>query len=98
MKILAIGAHQDDNEFRVGGMASKWTKAGHEVRFLSMCNGCGGHHIMTPEQTVERRARESQAVAEYLGIVYDVWDIPDCTLFADLETRERLVRYIRDFR
>ena len=52
---------------------------------------------MTPEQTVERRARESQAVAEYLGIVYDVWDIPDCTLFADLETRERLVRYIRDF-
>ena len=53
MKILAIGAHQDDNEFRVGGMASKWTKAGHEVRFLSMCNGCGGHHIMTPEQTVE---------------------------------------------
>ncbi len=97
MKILAIGAHQDDNEFRVGGMASKWIKAGHEVRFLSMCNGCGGHHVMTPEQTVARRAKESAAVAAYLGIRYDVWDIDDCTLIADLPTRERLVRYIREF-
>ena len=97
MKILAIGAHQDDNEFRVGGMASKWVKAGYEVRFLSMCNGCGGHHIMTPEQTSARRAKESAAVAEYLGIRYDVWDIDDCTLMADLPTRMRLIRYIREF-
>ena len=97
MKILAIGAHQDDNEFRVGGMASKWVKAEHEVRFLSLCNGCGGHHIMTPEETTVRRAKESAAVAEYLGIRYDVWDIDDCTLVADLETRNRLIRYIRDF-
>lgn len=97
MKILAIGAHQDDNEFRVGGMAHKWVKAGHEVRFLSMCNGCGGHHIMTPEETTARRAKESAAVAEYLGVQYDVWDIDDCTLMADLPTRERLIRYIREF-
>ena len=97
MKILAIGAHQDDNEFRVGGMAHKWVKAGHEVRFLSMCNGCGGHHIMTPEETTARRATESARVAEYLGIRYDVWDIDDCTLVADLPTRERLIRYIREF-
>ena len=97
MKILAIGAHQDDNEFRVGGMASKWVKAGYEVRFLSMCNGCGGHHIMTPEETSARRAKESAAVAEYLGIKYDIWDIDDCTLMADLPTRMRLIRYIREF-
>ena len=96
MKILAIGAHQDDNEFRVGGMAHKWVKAGHEVTFLSMCNGCGGHHIMTPEETTARRAKESAKVAEFLGIRYDVWDIDDCTLMADLPTRERLIRYIRE--
>ncbi len=97
MKILAIGAHQDDNEFRVGGMAHKWVKAGHEVRFLSMCNGCGGHHIMTPEETTACRAKESAEVAKFLGIQYDVWDIDDCTLMADLPTRERLIRYIREF-
>lgn len=97
MKILAIGAHQDDNEFRVGGMAHKWVQAGYEVRFLSMCNGCGGHHIMTAEETTARRAKESAAVAKFLGIKYDVWDIDDCTLMADLPTRERLIRYIREF-
>ena len=95
MKILAIGAHQDDNEFRVGAMAHKWIKAGHEVYFLSMCDGSGGHHIMTPKETSARRAKESQAVAEYLGVNYDVWDVEDCHLMADLETRMRLVRYIR---
>lgn len=97
MKILAIGAHQDDNEFRVGGMAHKWVQKGYEVRFLSMCNGCGGHHIMTPEETTARRAKESAAVAKLLGITYDVWDIDDCTLVADLATRNRLIRYIREF-
>lgn len=83
MKILMIGAHQDDNEFRCGGLAHRLTKMGHEVRFLSCCNGCGGHHIMTPEETVKRRAEESAAVAVLLGIQYDVWDINDCTLMAD---------------
>ena len=98
MKILSIGAHQDDNEFRVGGSAYKWVKAGHEVRFLSMCNGNGGHHIMTPDETTAKRAKESARVAEYLGIRYDVWsDVDDCTITPSLELRWRTIRYIRDF-
>ena len=98
MKILSIGAHQDDNEFRVGGMAYKWVKAGHEVRFLSMCNGSGGHHILSPEETSATRAKESAAVAKYLGIRYDIWsDIDDCTITNDLELRWRTIRYIREF-
>ena len=92
-----IGAHQDDNEFRCGGLAHKYVKMGYEVRFLSMCNGCGGHHILSPEETTATRAKESAAVAKLLGITYDVWDIDDCTLMADLETRNRLIRYIREF-
>lgn len=97
MKILAIGAHQDDNEFCCGGLAHKYVKMGYEVRFLSMTNGSGGHHILTPEETIKQRTKESAAVAEYLGITYDVWEIEDCTLTADLATRERLIRYIREF-
>ncbi len=97
MKILMIGAHQDDNEFRCGGLASKYVKLGYEVKFLSMCNGCGGHHIMTPQETTKRRAQESAAVAKLLGITYDVWDIDDCNIVADLPTRKRLIRYIREF-
>lgn len=98
MKILAIGAHQDDNEFRVGAMAYRWVRDGHEVRFLSMCNGSGGHHIMTPEETTKRRAGESQRVAELIGLKYDVWsDIDDCTITPSLDLRWRTIRYIREF-
>lgn len=97
MKILMIGAHQDDNEFRCGGLARKFVKLGYEVRFLTLCNGCGGHHIMTPEQTVARRAKEAQAVANLLGVTNDIWDIDDCSLIPDLDTRRRLIRYIRAF-
>ncbi|MBR3933800.1 MAG: PIG-L family deacetylase [Clostridia bacterium] len=97
MKILMIGAHQDDNEFRCGGLASKYVKMGYEVKFLSMCNGSGGHHVMTPQETTACRAKESAAVAKLLGITYDVWDIDDCNIVADLPTRKRLIRYIREF-
>ena len=97
MRILMIGAHQDDNEFQRGGLASKLIKMGHTVQFLSMCNGCGGHHIMGPKETTATRAKESAAVAKLLGITYDVWDIDDCNLVADLSTRKRLIRYIRRF-
>lgn len=98
MKILMIGAHQDDNEFRGGGLAHKYVQMGYEVRFLSLCNGCGGHHIMTPRETSARRAKESAAVAKLLGIRYDIWeDMDDCSIMPTLENRRRLIRYIRDF-
>lgn len=97
MRVLMIGAHQDDNEFRCGGLASRLVKNGHDVKFVSLCNGCGGHHIMTPQETTARRATESAAVAKLLGITYDVWDIDDCNIVADLETRKRLIRYIREY-
>ena len=51
MKILIIGAHQDDIEFRNAGMAAKYKKLGHDVRFLCVSDGSAGHHIIAPEET-----------------------------------------------
>lgn len=97
MKILMIGAHQDDSEFRCGGITHKYVQMGYEVRFLSMTDGSGGHHIMGPDETRAARAKESAAVAEFLGIRYDVWDNLDANLVADLATRKKLIRYIREY-
>ena len=52
---------------------------------------------MTAAETKARRAKESAAVAKLLGITYDIWDIDDCNLVADLETRKKLIRYIRSY-
>ena len=97
LKVLMIGAHPDDNDICGGGLALKYAKAGHKVRFLSVCNGCGGHHVDKPADVAARRYGETQAVAKLAGIEYDVWDIPDCEVIADLETRKRLTRYVREF-
>lgn len=97
MRILVIGAHQDDCEFRTGGVTAKWVQMGHTVQYLSVANGCGGHHTLSPEETTATRARESAEVAKVLGVGFDVWDIDDCNVVADLPTRKRMIRYIRAF-
>lgn len=98
IRAMMIGAHPDDCDFRCGGLALKYARAGHKVKFLAMCNGDGGHHELSPEEIAKRRRGESLAVAKFAGIEYDVWeDSSDCQLYADLETRARLVREIRKF-
>ncbi len=97
-RIMVIGAHPDDPDFRCGGIAIKYARLGYQVKYLSMTNGCGGHHTMQPEELAERRYWETQAVAKLAGIQYDVWrDSPDCELMATLENRKRLTRDIRRF-
>ncbi len=98
MKILMIGAHQDDVEFRGSGLAAYYRRLGYDVRILSMTNGNGGHHILSPEETSATRYLESQRVAEILDVKYDVSsDVSDCTVVADIESRRRLTRYIRKY-
>ncbi len=98
MRILMIGAHQDDVEFRGSGLAALYRKLGYEVRILSMTNGCGGHHILSPEETSRTRYAESQKAAAILDVQYDVSsDVDDCTVTADIESRRRLTRYIRAY-
>ncbi len=98
MKILCVAAHQDDTEFHMGGLCTLYSRAGHEVRILSACNGCGGHHILSPQETSKKRWAESQKVGELFGAKYDVFhDIDDCSIMPTLEMRRRFIRYIREF-
>ena len=97
LRVLFVGAHPDDNDIRAGGLALKYSRAGHAVKFIAMCDGSGGHQTMSPAEIAARRKGEAQAVAKYAGIEYDVWDITDCELVNDLETRKRLTREIRKF-
>lgn len=98
LRVMMIGAHPDDVEFRAAGTAIRFLEAGADVRFLILCNGSKGHHVLSPAETVKRRAGEAAAVKEVLGInAYDIWDIEDCELEATMENRRRLIRDIRRF-
>ena len=47
LKLLVIGAHPDDAEFRAGGLASLYRQRGNAVKFISVTNGAAGHHLAT---------------------------------------------------
>jgi len=98
IRALFIGAHPDDCEYQAGGLAAKYRRLGHTVKFVSVTNGDAGHHKIGGLELARRRLVETQRVAEEFGIEYEVWDVPDGYLVADIPNRDRMIRSIRAFK
>ena len=95
---LAIGAHPDDMEGRMGGALWKLCRSGHKVKIVSLTNGNAGHHSMSSEALAARRKTEIGKVTNLAGLAeYEVLDIADGRLEATLPNRERVIRTIRKF-
>lgn len=97
-KFLCFGAHPDDCDILFGGTAVKLARAGHQIKFVSGCNGDCGHYSMDRQALALRRYAESQASAKIAGIAeYQVLNHPDCGLENTLANREEIIRIIRQF-
>ena len=97
LRLLVIGAHPDDAEYRAGGLAAKYRRLGHVVKFVSVTNGDAGHHAMEAEALAVRRRREALAAGRVCGIEYDVWEHHDGELLPTLDMRRQVIRLIRSF-
>ncbi len=98
LRVMAIVAHPDDADFRMGCLAVKLSRMGVRVRFVSVCNGNMGHQTMMPPELAARRKREAEEAGRKYGIErYDVLDNADCSLMPDYERRVQLVKLIREF-
>jgi LmbE family N-acetylglucosaminyl deacetylase len=98
LRLMVIGAHPDDADFKAGGLAALYRQLGHTVRFVSVTDGSAGHHRMRGAELAARRRAEAAAAGAALGIEYHVWDNPDGRLVPDLDRREEMIRAIRSFR
>lgn len=98
LRILVFGAHPDDAEFKAGGTAAKWAKAGHHVKLVSVTNGDIGHWQMAGGPLAQRRAAEVQAAAKKLGTHSQVLDIHDGELLPTLENRKLITKVIREWK
>jgi N-acetylglucosamine malate deacetylase 1 len=98
LRIIAFGAHPDDNELRLAGTAAKWAALGHQVKFVSVTNGDIGHWREAGGPLARRRTEESHATAKILGITTQVLDIHDGELEPTLENRRTITRLIRDWK
>ena len=98
LRIIVVGAHPDDCEQKVGGMAAKWAAKGHLVKFVSTTNGDIGHAEMAGGPLAIRRTAEVKKAAEILGITSEVLDIHDGELMPTLENRKTILRLIREWK
>lgn len=97
LRILVIGAHPDDCEFKAGGVATLYKQAGHDVHFVSLTNGESGHHLLKGKELVAIRRQEAQAAAEVIGITSEVLDFRDGYLEPTLDARMKIISLIRSY-
>ncbi len=98
LRIVVFGAHPDDAEYKAGGTAVKWAKAGHHVKLVSVTNGDIGHWQEAGGPLAKRRTAEAAACAKKLGVTSQVLDIHDGELVPSLENRRLITRIIREWR
>lgn len=98
IRLMAIGAHPDDCESKVGGIAMNVLEKGGKVMFVSATNGNAGHHEMTREDLKARRYQEANKVAEEFDIRYHIMESDDGALQNTLKNRDDLIGLIRSFR
>jgi LmbE family N-acetylglucosaminyl deacetylase len=98
LRIIVFGAHPDDAEYKAGGTAAKWAKAGHKVKLVSVTNGDVGHWQQAGGPLALRRLAEVKKVDAILGASTEVLDIHDGELLPTLENRLKIIRLIREWR
>lgn len=98
LRVLVIGAHPDDCDFKAGGVAAKYASQGHVVRFVSATNGDAGHQVLGGVELAARRRAEAEAAGAVIGIEYQVLDHHDGLLEPSVANRETIIRLIREFR
>lgn len=99
LKILAIFAHPDDGDLKMGATAAMMSDAGHHVKFVSLTNGDAGHYQQGGDVLAQRRRAEVQEAAGRLGIdEYTVMDYHDGELTPTLNIRLNAIREIRKWK
>lgn len=97
IRLMVIGAHPDDAEYKAGGLAALYRRLGHEVLFVSVTDGSAGHHELSGTSLAERRRAEAHAAGATLGFRYEVWDNPDGRIEPTLAVREQVIRAVRRY-
>jgi LmbE family N-acetylglucosaminyl deacetylase len=97
LNIIVFGAHPDDAEYRGAGVAMKWARQGHKVKFVSATNGDIGHWQIAGGPLAQRRKKEVLEVARRLGVTTEVLDIHDGEILPTIENRRMITRLIREW-
>jgi LmbE family N-acetylglucosaminyl deacetylase len=97
LRLLVIGAHPDDCEYKAGGLAALYRQAGHVVKYVSVTNGDAGHHQLSGAALADRRRAEAAASGRVTGLEYEVLSHRDGRLEPTVAARFEIIGLIRRF-
>lgn len=98
IRVIAIFAHPDDGDAKMGGTAAMLAEMGYAVKFVSITNGDAGHHKEGGGMLAKRRRAEAAEAGRRLGIdEYKVLDNHDGELLPHLHIRQQVIREIRNW-
>ncbi len=94
MKIMCIGAHMDECEYGIGGVAAYLSQLGHEVLFYNPAT-----LLHNKEENRELNIKQSMASAEVLGAKKIMWlnEKRERTWMCTLENVDRIQRDMEEF-
>lgn len=98
IRVIAIFAHPDDADSKMGGTAALLAQMRAAVKFVSLTNGDAGHYTQGGGVLGQRRRAEAQHAAKQYGIdEYTVLNNHDGELLPDLNVRLQVIREIRNW-
>lgn len=96
-KLLILGAHPDDAEFRAGALMALYRARNWPVKVISATLGDAGHQVEAGPALAKRRAAELRAALEVIGAECEIWPHRDAFLTASLELRAQVIAEIRRY-
>ncbi len=93
---IAIGAHPDDIEFYMAGTLLLLQRAGYEIHYLNVANGCCGSVQYDVKKTRILRRGEARRAAKILGAHFHESLCNDMEILYDLKLLRRLAAVVRE--
>jgi LmbE family N-acetylglucosaminyl deacetylase len=95
-RAFAVAAHPDDIEFVMAGTLILLGRAGYELHYMNIANGCCGSTEHSARRTAEIRQSEAIAAADSIGAEFHPSLVNDLEIFYDDDTLRRLAAVMRE--
>src|SRR5688572_7339588 len=92
---IAIAAHPDDIEFMMAGTLMLLRKAGYDIHYWNLANGCCGSSKHDAATIARIRREEAQAAAKAIGATFHESIVSDLEIFYDKPTLAKVAAVIR---
>jgi len=93
---IAIAAHPDDIEFFMAGTLMLLARAGYEIHYMNIANGCCGTTEYDIETITRMRRDEAQEAAASIGAIFHESICNDVEIFYEQATLAKVTSVIRE--